>query len=41
VYNVVYIYRCFECMNNCVDMLMESVSDLRTQLCEEEHKLCE
>ena len=39
--NGVYIDRWFERMNNGEDRLMESVADLRTQLCEEEYKLCD
>jgi hypothetical protein len=39
--NGVYIDRRFEGLNNYEDRLMKSVADLRTQLCEEEHKLCD
>jgi len=41
VSNGFYIDRWFERMNNWEDRLMESVADLRTQRCEEEHKLCD
>ena len=36
-----YIDKCFKRMNNLEDRMMESVADLRTQLCEEVHKLCD
>ena len=39
--NGVYIDRCFERMNNWEDRLVESVADLRTQLCEEDKMLCD
>jgi len=39
--NGVYIDLSLERMNKWEDRLIESVADLRTHLCEVEHKLCD
>jgi len=41
VSNGFYIYRCFEKMSKAEDSLMESSAELRKQLCEAEHMLCD